>query len=59
MKILVIAKGRCGSHSLIDWLAEEFNLKTIYENEDEDGLIKSLTIETSHPLWDEVRERYP
>ena len=36
MKILVIAKGRCGSHSLIDWLGEEFDLITIYENEDKD-----------------------
>lgn len=49
MKILIIAKGRCGSHSLIDWLGEEFDLKTIYENEDKDTSVVDNYIIKRHP----------
>lgn len=38
---------------------ESFEPVRVILYEDEDGLTKSLTIETSHPLWDEIRERYP
>ena len=36
VKILLIARGRCGSHSLMHWLDNNFNLTKIYENEDKD-----------------------
>ena len=49
MKILIIAKGRCGSHSLIDWLGEEFDLKIIYENEDKDISVVDDYIIKRHP----------
>jgi hypothetical protein len=58
MKILVIAKGRCGSHSLIDWLGEEFDLKTIYETEDTDtSNLKNYCIKR-FPTPDLVTEGY-
>jgi hypothetical protein len=58
MKILVIARGRCGSHSLIDWLGEEFDLKTIYENEDTDtSNLKNYCIKR-FPTPDLVTEGY-
>ena len=41
--------GRCGSHSLIDWLGEEFDLKTIYENEDKDISVVDDYIIKRHP----------
>jgi hypothetical protein len=58
MKILVIAKGRCGSHSLIDWLGEEFDLKTIYENEDKDISVVDDYIIKRHPSTDYIIEEY-
>ena len=58
MKILVIAKGRCGSHSLIDWLGEEFDIKTIYENEDKDISVVDDYIIKRHPSTDYIVEEY-
>jgi len=58
MKILVIAKGRCGSHSLMDWLGEEFNIKTIYENEDKDISVVDDYIIKRHPSTDYIVEEY-
>jgi hypothetical protein len=58
MKILVIAKGRCGSHSLIDWLGEEFDLKTVYENEDKDISVVDDYIIKRHPSTDYIIEEY-
>jgi hypothetical protein len=58
MKILVIAKGRSGSHSLIDWLGEEFDLKTIYENEDKDISVVDDYIIKRHPSTDYIIEEY-
>ena len=58
MKVLIIAKGRCGSHSLIDWLGEEFDLKTIYENEDKDISLVDNYIIKRHPSSDLITEEY-
>ena len=58
MKVLIIAKGRCGSHSLIDWLGEEFDLKTIYENEDKDISLVDDYIIKRHPSSDLITEEY-
>jgi hypothetical protein len=58
MKILVIAKGRCGSHSLIDWLGEEFDLKIVYENEDKDISVVDDYIIKRHPSTDYIIEEY-
>jgi hypothetical protein len=58
MKILIIAKGRCGSHSLIDWLGEEFNLKTIYENENKDTSVVDDYIIKRHPSSDFITDGY-
>ena len=58
MKILIIAKGRCGSHSLIDWLGEEFDLKIIYENSDKDISVINDYIIKRHPSSDLITEEY-
>ena len=58
MKILIIAMGRCGSHSLIDWLGEEFDLKIIYENEDKDISLVDNYIIKRHPSSDLITEEY-
>jgi hypothetical protein len=33
MRILLLANGRCGSYSVLDWIAEELNIKIFVENE--------------------------
>ena len=58
MKILLIARGRCGSHSLMDWLSEEFNLIKIYENEDMDTSIVDDYILKRDPLLDLITGGY-
>jgi hypothetical protein len=58
MKILLIAKGRCGSHSLMDWLSNDFNLVKIYENGDVDTSILNDYILKRHPSLDLITDGY-
>jgi hypothetical protein len=58
MKILLIAKGRCGSHSLMDWLSNEFNLVKMYENGDVDISILDDYILKRHPSLDLITDGY-
>jgi len=58
MKILLIARGRCGSHSLMDWLDNEFNLTKIYENQDMDTSIVDDYILKRNPTPDLITDGY-
>jgi hypothetical protein len=58
MKILLIAKGRCGSHSLMDWIIEKFNLIKVSENDNKDILLVNDYIIKRHPTPDLITDGY-